>query len=166
MSKVYLANPDNGAPIKNWWDGSNRWSLGVGEVKAFPVEAARHLLAVFGFLQEVSVEEFETRIAALDRVEVPKIKVSPEGGLVPKPEVEVQAEVEVLETKKATLKKEKKKVEAAEDAEPEKPDYWELSRGDLINECQKRGIEIKGLGKKGVSVTKEFIINLLENDHS
>ena len=56
------------------------------------------------------------------------------------------------------------KVKEAKDAEPAKPEYWELNRGALINEVNKRGIEIKGLNTKGVYISKEQLINYLEND--
>ena len=163
MAKVYLYNPEDGAPIKNWWDGSDRWNLDVGEVKAFPERAAELLTDVYAFLQKVSLEEYEEKIAKLENEETPKIKVGAEGGFVPKSSQELDQDEASKEKKKAKLKKEKDKVVAAKDAEPENPNLWELSRGDLINECTRKGIEIKGLGKKGVRVTKEQIINLLEN---
>ena len=161
--KVYLLNPESGAPIKNWWDGNDRWSLDVGEVKAFPEGAAEKLRNVYAFLQVVSLEEYEARLAKLESQSVAKIKVSDEGQLVPKTDEEIEAEKALIAGKKEKIVKEKKMVASAEDAKPDKPNFWELSRGDLINECNKLGIDVKGLGKKGVKVTKEALINLLEN---
>ena len=161
--KKYLFNPDNGAPIKNWFDGTNFWNLNVGEVLAFSEQAANGLLKTYGFLQELSSEEFEVQLAKLD-TEPAKIKVDSDGSLQPKTEEEVKIEKEVLEVKKEKVKKLKKKVKEAKDAEPAKPEYWELPRGALINEVNKRGIEIKGLQTKGVHISKEQLISYLEND--
>ena len=136
----------------------------VGEVRAFPVDAGTRLKEVYGFLQEISLEEYESKITALEKEEVPKIKVDSEGKLVPKSSDELKADEGTRKEKISKLEKEKDLAENAEDAEPEKPGYWELSRGDLINECNKRSIDVKGLGKKGVYVSKEQLINLLEND--
>lgn len=162
--KRYLLNSEKGAPIKNWYDGSNHWSLDVGEVKAFPEAAADLLVNVYAFLQEVSVEEYEAQLAKLDKVVPMKVKVGDEGGFVPKNENEIKEEKEELEVKKTNVKKAKKKVEEAKDAEPEKPSLWEMTRGALIALAGKKNVEIKGLGKKGVKVTKEQIINLLEDE--
>ena len=162
--KTHIYNPANGAPIKNWWDGTSRWNLGVDEVAGFPQDVGKRLLETYQFLVEVSVDEFESRLAKLEKEEPTKIKVNPEGQLVPKSEEEVEAEREVIEKKKESVKAAKEKVKKAKDAEPATPNYWELPRGDLIAECDRRNIEVKGLGKKGVYVTKEQLINLLEND--
>lgn len=162
--KKYIFNPNNGAAIKNWNDGSSYWNLKVGEVMAFPKDVGEKLLRTYGFLQEFSPEEFEVQLAKLDQTEVPKIKVDSDGALQPKSEEEVKVEKEVLEVKKEKVKELKKKVKEAKDAEPAKPEYHELSRGALINEVNKRGIEVKGLSVKGVWVTKDQLISYLEND--
>lgn len=164
MSKIYLYNPESGAPIKNWYDGSNFWKLAVGECAAFPVDVAARLRATYGFLQELSSEEFEIRLGKLEKEEPAKIKVSPEGTLEPKSNEEIAGEKEVIEAKKKEIKTLKEKVTKAKDAEPAKGEYWELPRGALINELKKREIEVKGLGKKGITVSKEQLINLLESD--
>ena len=161
---IYLYNPDSGAPIKNWWDGHNYWNLAIGEVAGFPEATAGLLKKTYGFLVEVSVEEFEARLERLEKHVPLKVKVGDEGGLVPKSEDEIEEEKTKLEEEKKTIKKAKEKVMAAKEAEPATPDLWELSRGDLINECNRRNIEVKGLGKKGIRVTKEQLINLLENE--
>ena len=162
--KKYLYNPNNGAPIKNWFDGSSHWNLDVGEVLAFPKDAGERLLRTYGFLQELSPEEFEVQLAKLEKTEPAKIKVDSDCSLKPKSEEEVEAEKESLEAKKEEVKKLKKKVKEAKDAEPAKPHYYELPRGALINEINKRGIEVPGLGKKSVNVTKDQLINYLENN--
>ena len=164
MSKIYLHNPDNGAKIKNWYDGSNFWSLDVGEVAAFPKGAGEDLARTYGFLRKISLEDFEAELTKLDKTEPTKIKVASDGSLQPKSKEEIDAEKEVLETKKEEVKKLSKKIKEAKDAEPAKPHYYELPRGALINECNKRGIEVKGLNTKGVHVTKDQLINYLEND--
>lgn len=162
--KVFLHNPTNGAPIKNWYDGSERWSLDVGEVKAFPTKAAEALSAVFGFLRVVSEEEYELMLARLEEKEKnpPKVKVDASGDLVPKADAEVAAEVEKTKKEIDTVKKVLAKVKKAPDAKGENPPYSEWSRGEVFAEVGKRGLEIKGLGKSRIS--KEQLINILEND--
>ena len=162
--KVYLYNPESGAPIKNWNDGTNRWSLAVGETKAFPLEAGNGLKETYGFLQVVSEQEFDNALDALDKKKLAKIKVDEDGSLVPKEEEELKEEQERTETKKKNLRSLKAKIKDAEDAEPEKPTYWELPRGDLINEVRKRELDVKGLNKKGSFVSKEQLIAYLEQD--
>lgn len=162
--KIYLHNPDNGSKIKGWYDGSNYWKLDVGEVAAFPKGAGEGLVRTYGFLRRLSLEEFEIQLAKLEKEEPAKIKVASDGSLQPKSEEEIKVEKEVIEVKKEEVKKLKKKVKEAKDAEPDKPHYYEMSRGALINEASKRGIEIKGLGVKGVTITKDQVINYLEND--
>jgi hypothetical protein len=160
--KIYLENPSNGAPIKNWYDGHNYWSLEVGEVMAFPESVGQALRHTYGFLREVSLEEFELQLSKLESIQIPKVKVNESGQLVPKDEEEVAKEKEELEVKKEEVKKAKGKVSKANDAKPSKPSYQDLPRGALIAECNKRGVEIKGFGR-GV-VSKQRIIELLEND--
>ena len=58
----------------------------------------------------------------------------------------------------------KSKIEDAKEASEVHPEYWELSRGDLINETKRREIEVKGLNKKGSYISKEQLIQYLEND--
>ena len=53
-------------------------------------------------------------------------------------------------------------IKKAKDAEPDELNYWEMPRGALLNELDKRGVEVKTA--KGVYVTKEHLITLLEND--
>ena len=161
--KKYIYNPNNGALIKNWFDGSSFWNLKVGEVSAFPLDVGERLMRTYGFLQELSPEEFEVQLAKLEK-EPAKIKVDSDGSLQPKSDEELKVEKEVLEVKKEKVKELKKKVKEAKDAEPAKPEYHELSRGALINEVNKRGIEVKGLNVKGVWVTKDQLISYLEND--
>ena len=158
--KIYLYNPDSGAPVKNWWDGHNYWSLAVGEVAIFPEAAGRLLKTTYAFLVEVSIEEYEAKLTQLEKAEPKKIKVAPSGEIVPKEADELVADQVILDQEKAATKKVKEKVAKAKEAEPVDPEYWELSRGDLINECHRRAIEIKAPSK----VTKESLINLLEND--
>lgn len=162
--KVFLYNPDNGSPIKNWYDGNNFWSLPVGECAAFPERAGAMLKATYGFLQNLNPEEFELRLGQLEKEEVDKVKVGPEGGLIPKVEDEMALDKKVLEKKKVKARKTKKALDKAKDAEPEMPNYYKLSRGALIVELQKRKVEIRGLNTKGVWVNKDSLINLLEND--
>lgn len=164
MSKIYLYNPERGSPIKNWYDGTSYWKLAVGDTAAFPQEVGRRLKQTYGFLQELSAEEFEVQLAKLAKAEPARIKVSPEGQLVPKSEEELAEEKKQFEVKKEEIKSLKEKMAKAPEAKPDEPAYWELSRGALINELDKRGVEIKGLNKKGVYVTKEQLISLLEND--
>lgn len=161
--KKYLYNPKSGSSIKNWYDGTNYWNLEVDEVAAFPEGTGEKLQRTYGFLQELSPEEFEVQLAKLEKVEPVKIKVDADGSLQPKSEEEMEEDKKSLEVKKEKVKALKKKVKEAKDAEPAKPKYWELSRGALINEINKREIEVKGLNKKGVNVTKEQLINYLEN---
>lgn len=160
--KVFLLNPTNGAPVKNWYDGSNRWSLDVGEVKAFPPAVADKLTEIFGFLQKLSEGEAEAKLAQVEQEEPSQVKVGPLGNLVPKTPLEIAQDEEVLKEKKVAVKKMVEKVKKAKDAEPENPPFEEWSRGELIAEAHKRKIEIKGLGKG--KVTKEQIISLLENE--
>ena len=162
--KKYLYNPEDGSVIKNWWDGNSHWSLDVGECAMFPERVGLALKETYGFLQEIDPEEFELRLNKLEKEEVPKVKPNADGQLVPKDEEEVEEDEKVLETKKETAKKVKEKVDKAKDAEPQSPGYWELTRGALIAECNKREIDIKGLHNKGVYISKEQLINLLESD--
>ena len=161
--KIYLHNPDSGAPIKNWWDGHNFWSLDVGEVKAFSEGAGSGLKRTYGFLQEVSPEEFELKLAKLEREEPSKLKVGPEGLTEKHPE-EIEEEKKVIEKKKVEAKKLKAKLDKAKDAEPEQPHYYERPRGSLLAEVKKRGIEAKVLEDKKNYVSKDTLIQLLEND--
>lgn len=161
MSKKYLYNPKNGSPIKNWYDGTNYWNLEVGEVVAFPKDSGERLLKVYGFLQELSPEEFEIQLAKLEKAEPVKVKVAFDGSLQPKSEEELESDKKELNAKKEQVRELKKKVKGAKDAEPAKPAYWELSRGSLLNEINKRGIELKTA--KGVYITKDQLINYLEN---
>ena len=164
MSKQYLYNPESGAPIKNWYDGHNFWNLAVGEVAAFPEKSAQMLQEVYGFLQTISLDEFEAKLVKLDKEEVPTVRPNADGQIVPKDEDELKVDKEVLANKKKEAKALKAKVEKAKDAEPATPNYWELPRGALINEINKRGIEVQGLNKKGSHISKESLINYLEND--
>ena len=161
--KIYLYNPDSGAPIKNWWDGHNFWSLDVGEVKAFSEGAGQALRHTYGFLQEVSPEEFELKLAKLEREEPSEIKVGPTGLEQKKPD-EIEEEKKEIEKKKTEAKKLKSKLDKAKDAEPEQPHYYERPRGSLLAEVKKRGIEAKVLEDKKSYVTKDTLIQLLEND--
>lgn len=163
MSKVYLYNPENGAPIKNWWDGHNFWTLGVDEVAAFPEDAGNRLKMTYGFLQEVSPEDFELKLAKLNRAEPSNIKVGP-NGLTEKSAEEIEEEKKAIEKEKAVAKKLKVKLDKAKDAEPEKPEYWERPRGSLMAEVKNRGIEAKVLEDKKNYVSKETLIQLLENN--
>ena len=163
MAKTYLYNPDSGAPIKNWWNGHNFWSLGVDEVAAFPEDVGSALKHTYGFLQEVSPEEFELKLAKLEREEPSKLKVGP-AGLEEKHPEEVEEEKKVIEKKKVEAKKLKVKLDKAKDAEPSKPEYWERPRGSLLAEVSNRGIQAKVLDDKKSYVSKETLIQLLEND--
>lgn len=156
----FLYNPTK-AEIKNWFDGVNRWSLGPDEVKAFPEEVAHKLVSVYQFLVMLTEAEVDARLAALEAEKVVDVKVEGDK-IVPKSEDEVKADKEKLETKKKVAKTLKTKVSKASKAEPDKVDYHSLSRGDLIALAHSRGVEIKGLGN--VSITKEQVIQLLEND--
>lgn len=164
MSKTYLHNPESGAPIKNWYDGTNFWSLGIGEVAAFPERAAHMLKETYGFLQVLSLDEFEAQLAKLDKEEVATVKPNADGQIVPKSDDELSVDKEVLVKKKKEAKILKAKIEKAKDAEPVKPEYWEMSRGALINEINRREIEVQGLGKKGSYISKESLINYLESN--
>ena len=159
--KIYLYNPSSGAPIKNWYDGSSRWSLEVDEVKAFPSAVADKLCEIYGFLQRVSEQESEQKLAELEAKEPAVVKVAPTGELVPKTEAELVVEKKEIEEKKSVIKKLAAKVKKAPEAEPSNPPYIEWSRGELISEAHKRKVEIKGIGSSRVS--KEQIIALLEN---
>lgn len=156
--KKYLFNPPHGAPIKNWYDGSERWTLEVDEVKGFPLSVADKMKEIFGFLQEVSEEVLE---AYLSKLQVSKVKV--EGTeIVPKTEDEIAKEEAEVEVKKEEVKKIKAKVKKAKDAKPEEVNYETWSRGEVFAEVVKRKIEIKGLGKNRIS--KENLISMLKND--
>jgi len=158
--KKYLYNPKSGAPIKNWYDGSNRWSLGVDEVKAFPLDVAEKLAGVYGFLQVLDEDTAERRLEAIPEPAV--VEVAPTGELVPKSEEKLEVEKKIVEVKKEEVKELIKKVKKATEAKPSNPAYEDWSRGELISECHKRNIEIKGLGKSVISSKR--IISLLEND--
>lgn len=160
--KIYLQNPDNGAPIKKFYDGQNYWKLDVGEVAAFPEGVAFMLKRTYGFLREVSLEEFELQLDKLEKTQVAKVKVDSSGQLVPKKEEEVKEEEEKLEVQKKEIKKNKEKVVKAKEAQPDKLSYEEMPRGALIAEINKRNIKIQGFGRGRVS--KEHLIQLLEND--
>lgn len=162
MAKIYIYNPPTGSPIKNWYDGSSRWSLDVDEAKSFPESVANNLASTYGFLEVINESEVDSLVARLEEKKVSKLKATPDGEIVPKEEEEVAKEEVELEEKKKTTKKLVARVKKAEVAKPEKPGYDELSRGDLISECHKRKVEIKGLGKSYIS--KKQIIMLLEND--
>ena len=162
MSKIYLYNPDNGASIKKWYDGTNFWKLGVGEIAAFPEKAGQLLKHTYAFLQEVSPEDFDTYLAKLEKQEVAKVVVDANGQAQAKPVEVVEAEEVALKEKVKVAKKIKTKLKDAKDAEPDKLGYWEMSRGALLNEIDKRDIEVKVA--KGVYVGKEQLISLLEND--
>lgn len=161
MSKIYLYNPDNGSPIKKWFDGMNFWKLDIGEIAAFPENSGTRLKTTYGFLQVVSPDEFDAYLAKLDKQVISKVKVGVEG-LEPKPADEVEAEEQVLEIKKKEAKAMKAKIKTAKDAEPDKLNYWEMNRGLLLNEIGRRGLEVKTA--KGVYVSKEQLISLLENN--
>src|SRR3990167_9302964 len=107
--KIYLYNPESGAPIKNWSDGSNFWKLGIGEVAGFPEATAKMLKATYGFLQEVSQEDFEAQLAKFEKEEPTKIKVDSDGALVPKTDEDIEGEKEAIEIKKKMIKKTKEK---------------------------------------------------------
>jgi len=158
---IYLYNPKNGAPIKNWNDGQNRWTLDVDEVKAFPEKAAELLSGVYGFLRKLTEDEAETMLEIAQSKKVEQNKVV-EGIIVSKTNEEIAVEEEVIKKAEKEAKEIVAKIKKAPEAEPSKPKYEELNRGDLISECHKRKIEIKGLGRSYVS--KEHIIQLLEND--
>ena len=160
--KVFLFNPSNGAPIKNWYDGSNRWSLDVDEVKSFPSATADKLVEIYGFLQRLSEGEAETKLAKVEDEKPAQVKVGPLGNLVPKAPEELAQDEEETKEKKVKAKKLVEKVKKAKDAEPENPPYEEWSRGELITEAHKLKIEIKGLGKS--KITKEQLVNLLNNE--
>ena len=162
MSKKYLYNPSSGAPIKKWYDGTNFWKLDVGEIAAFPEKSAELLKYTYGFLQEVSPDDFDSYLAKLEKEEVSKVVVDANGQAQAKPVEAVEAEEKVLEKKKKVAKEVKAKLAKAKDAEPDKLNYWEMPRGALLNELDKRGVEVKTA--KGVYVTKEHLITLLEND--
>ena len=162
--KTYIYNPESGAPVKNWFDGHSYWSLEVGEVAAFPERSAEMLKDTYGFLQVISLEEFEARLAKLDKEEVSTVRPNADGQIVPKSEAELEADKKALEAKKKEAKALKSKVEKAKDAEPAQPAYWEMPRGALIAEVAKREIDVKGLGKKGSYISKEQLINYLESD--
>ena len=164
MSKVFLYNPQNGSPIKNWYDGSERWSLEIDEVKGFPTQTANALRGVFGFLQEVSEQDSEALLLRLEEKEKnpTTVRLDGSGDFVPKPESEIKAELEEIKKKKEVVKKVLAKVKKAPEAKPENPSYDEMNRGEVFAECVKRGIEIKGLGKSRVS--KEQLVALLIND--
>ena len=163
MSKIYLYNPESGASIKNWWDGHNFWTLGVDEVAVFPEATGNMLKLTYGFLQEVSPEDFELKLAKLEREEPAKIKAGPEGLTEKLPE-EIEEEKKVLNKKKTEAKKLKVKLDKAKNAEPEKPEYWERPRGSLMAEVLKRSIQAKVLEDKKNFVSKETLIQLLENN--
>ena len=160
--KIFLFNPTNGAPVKNWYDGSNRWSLDIGEVKSFPPAVADKLAETFGFLQRLSEGDAEAKLAQAEQEEPSQVKVGPLGNLIPKTPTEIAQDEEVVKEKKVSAKKIIEKIKKAKDAEPENPPFEEWSRGELIAEAHKRKIEIKGLGKGKVST--EHIISLLKNE--
>ena len=162
MSKKYLYNPDNGANIKKWFDGTNFWKLEVGEVAAFPDKVGERLKTTYGFLQEVNPEDYDSYLAKLEKQEVSKVVVDNEGMAQAKPVEIVEAEEKVLKEKVKVAKAIKEKVKKAKDAEPDDLDYWEMPRGALLNELDKREVEVKTA--KGVYVSKEQLISLLEND--
>ena len=160
--KIFLFNPTNGAPVKNWYDGSNRWSLDIGEVKSFPPAVADKLAETFGFLQRLSEGDAEAKLAQAEQEEPSQVKVGPLGNLIPKTPTEIAQDEEAVKEKKVSAKKIIEKIKKAKDAEPENPPFEEWSRGELIAEAHKRKIEIKGLGKGKVST--EHIISLLKNE--
>src|SRR3990167_11315562 len=160
--KIFLFNPTNGAPVKNWYDGSNRWSLDIGEVKSFPPAVADKPAETFGFLQRLSEGDAEAKSAQAEQEEPSQVKVGPLGNLIPKTPTEIAQDEEVVKEKKVSAKKIIEKIKKAKDAEPENPPFEEWSRGELIAEAHKRKIEIKGLGKGKVST--EHIISLLKNE--
>lgn len=162
MSRKYLYNPESGAPIKKWYDGTNFWKLDVGEVAAFPEKVGDRLVHTYGFLQEVNPEDYDAYLAKLEKSEVAKVVVDDKGMAHAKPSEIVDAEEKALKVKIETAKKIKDKVKKAKDAEPDKLNYWEMPRGALLNEIDKRGLEVKTA--KGVYVSKEQLISLLENN--
>src|SRR3990167_3854222 len=114
-----------------------------------------------GFL-EVDPEDYDSYLAKLEKEEVSKVVVDANGQAQAKPVEAVEAEEKALEKKKEVAKEVKAKLAKAKDAEPDKLGYWEMPRGALLNELDKRGVEVKTA--KGVYVTKEQLITLLEND--
>ena len=160
--KIYLYNPDNGANIKKWYDGHNFWKLDVGEVAAFPDAVGERLKDTYAFLQEVNPEDYDVYLAKLEKQEVSKVVVDNVGQAHAKPAEVVDAEEKALKAKVEVAKKIKDKVKKAKDAEPDKLDYWEMPRRALLNEIDKRGLEVKTA--KGVYVSKEQLISLLENN--
>src|SRR3990167_8101156 len=162
MSKKYLYNPSSGAPVKKWFDGTNFWKLDVGEIAAFPEKAGELLAHTYGFLQEVSPDDFDSYLAKLEKEEVSKVVIDTNGQAQAKPVEVVEFEEKKLEEKKKVAKEVKVKLGKAKDAEPDKLGYWEMPRGALLNELDKREIEVKTA--KGVYVSKEQLISLLEND--
>ena len=162
MSKKYLYNPGNGANIKKWYDGHNFWKLEVGEVAAFPEAVGERLMYTYAFLQEVNPEDYDNYLAKLEKSEVAKVVVDDKGMAHAKPSDLVDAEEKALKEKVKVAKAIKAKVEKAKDAEPDELHYWEMPRGALLNEIDKRGLEVKTA--KGVYVSKEQLISLLENN--
>jgi hypothetical protein len=163
MAKIYLYNPPDGAPIKNAYDGSERWSLDVGEAKAFPEKAGNYLKNTFEFLQEQAPDDAVAEVKRLEAQVVSEVKAKEDGtGLEPKSPEEKAKDEEKLEEKKEVAKKKAEKIKAAPEAEPENPSYHELKRGELITLCAEREIELKGYGKRNIK--KEELIQLLEND--
>ena len=162
MSKKYLYNPTNGAPIKKFFDGHNFWKLDVGEIAAFPEKTGELLKYTYGFLQEVSPDDFDSYLAKLEKEEVSKVVVDTNGQAQAKPVEVVEFEEKKLEEKKKVAKEVKGKLAKAKDAEPDKLNYWEMPRGALLNEIDKRELEVKTA--KGVYVSKEQLISLLENN--
>ena len=162
MSKKYLYNPENGANIKKWYDGHSFWKLNVGEVVAFPEAVGERLQDTYAFLQEVNPEDYDAYLAKLDKLEVSKVVVDDVGQAHAKPAEVVEAEEKALKEKVKVAKEIKDKVKKAKDAEPDKLNYWEMPRGALLNEIDKRGLEVKTA--KGVYVSKEQLISLLENN--
>ena len=160
--KQYLYNPENGAPIKKFYDGHNFWKLDVGEVAAFPEAVGERLKHTYAFLQEVNPEDYDNYLAKLEKQEVSKVVVDDVGQAHAKPFEVVEAEEKVLKVKVETAKKIKDKVKKAKDAEPDKLNYWEMPRGALLNELDKREVEVKSA--KGVYISKEQLISLLENN--
>ena len=162
MSKIYLYNPENGGNIKKWYDGHNFWKLEVGEVAAFPEAVGERLKYTYAFLQEVNPEDYDSYLAKLEKSEVAKVVVDDKGMAHAKPSDIVEAEEKALKEKVKVAKAIKVKVEKAKDAQPDKLNYWEMPRGALLNEIDKRGLEVKTA--KGVYVSKEQLISLLENN--
>jgi hypothetical protein len=160
--KLFLYNPENGSSIKKWYDGSSFWKLEVGEMAAFPVAVGERLKETYGFLQVVSPEDFDSYLAKLDKKEVSKVVVDSQGQAQAKPVEVVEKEEKALLEEKKLAKEMKEKVKKVKDAEPDDLEYWEMSRGSLLNEIDKRGLEVKTA--KGVYVSKEQLISLLENN--